>query len=147
MAVLGITVKYYGTNVGKIYLSDILRRRQLGGALEGPSYTGGQDEYIVWGEVISLQRSSDVEASRANGVLKFFSTEASSDAFTNNGAPLVLEEANWDPTIECPRRDLGDTGYTRYSDEYMSLLANPLMAGSTGTALAAGATGYYYGNE
>lgn len=147
MAIAGLTVKYFGTNVGKIYLNDLLRRRQLGGALEGPSYTAGNDEYIVWGETISLPMTSDVIASRASGVLKFFSTLASSTVFAHNGAPLVLEEANYDPTIEFARRDLGDTGYTRYSNAYMSELANPLWDGSTGSPKAAGATGYYYGNE
>jgi hypothetical protein len=44
-----LLVQYFGTNVGKIYFTDVDKRNQLGGAQEG-NYNGGQDQYIMWGE-------------------------------------------------------------------------------------------------
>jgi hypothetical protein len=96
----------------------------------------------------------------AKGVLKYFSTVASSAIFSaHNGAPLLLDEDAYTSADEVPRQDIGDTGcavtgnfsytgisYTgtnqsRFCDAYMSILANDKY--STG---AAGSTGYYYGN-
>ena len=136
-----LRVQYNGTNVGKIYFTDIDKRGQLGGSVEG-NYRAGQDQYIMWGETKVLELTDDVLYSMANGVLKYFSTAASSTTFsTHNGAPLALDEGAHTSADEVPRQDLGDTGGTRFTDTYMEKLANDKY--STG---AAGATGYYYGN-
>ncbi len=136
-----LRVQYFGTNVGKIYFTDVDKRNQLGGAQEG-NYQGGQDQYICWGETKVLQLTDDVLYSMAKGVLKYFSTAASSSVFTDhNGAPLILTEGAYTSANEVPRADIGDTGSSLFSDAYMSQLANDKY--STG---AAGATGYYYGN-
>lgn len=134
-----LRVRYIGTNVGKIYLSDVTKRHQLGGAVEG-NYNAGQDEYIVWGETKVLQLTGDVLFSQTSGILKYFSTSSSSTQFVN-GAPLQLTEGAYTSADEVPRTDLGDTGGTRYEDSYMDKLGNSRW--STGTA---GMTGYYYGN-
>ena len=55
-----IKVQYNGTNVGKIYLSDIEKRLGLGGAQEG-NYTGGQDQHMIWGETLVLQKTGTVD--------------------------------------------------------------------------------------
>lgn len=136
-----LRVQYFGTNVGKIYFTDIDKRNQLGGAQEG-NYVGGQDQYIMWGETKVLELTDDVLYSQAKGVLKYFSTEASSSTFSShNGAPLILTEGAYTSANEVPRSDIGDTGGTRFTDAYLDQLANDKY--STG---AAGATGYYYGN-
>lgn len=135
-----LTVKYTGTNVGKIYFSDVDRRHQLGGAAEGGNYLAGQDEYIQWGETKVLQLTDDVIYSQINGVLKYFSTDASTTAFVN-GAPLTLVPGTDTSVDEVPRQDIGDTGAGRFIDSYMATLG--LQFYSTGLA---GATGYYYGN-
>lgn len=136
-----LRVRYIGTNVGKIYFSDIDKRNQLGGAQEG-NYVGGQDEYIMWGETKVLQLTDNVLYSMAKGVLKYFSTAASSTVFSaHNGAPLVLDEGSYTSASEVPRQDIGDTGTSRFIDTYMDKLANDKY--STGLA---GSTGYYYGN-
>ncbi len=139
MAVSTLTVKYTGTNVGKIYLSDVDKRRQLGGAPEN-AYISGQDEYLQWGETKVLQITDDVLYSRLKGILKYFSTAASSAAFVN-GAPLTLIDGTDTTANEVPRQDIGDTGSSRFIDSYMTTLG--LQFYSTGIA---GATGYYYGN-
>ena len=135
-----LRVRYIGTNVGKIYFSDVEKRLALGGAQEG-NYHGGQDEYIIWGETKVLDLTSDVLSSMTRGVLKYFSTDASSTSFVNL-APLALDEGAYSSVHEVPRTDLGDTGGTRYEDTYMTRLQDAKW-GPTGTA---GATGYYYGN-
>lgn len=137
-----VMVKYYGTNVGKIYFSDVDRRRQLGGAPEG-RYIGGQDEYIIWGEVKILELTGDVLFSMKQGVLKYFSTEASNSVFAHNGAPLTLIEGTYTSADEVPRQDIGDTGTSRFTDAYLAILGNDKY-GPTGVA---GATGYYYGQS
>jgi hypothetical protein len=136
-----LRVRYLGTNVGKIYFTDIDKRHQLGGAPEGGNYKGGQDQYIVWGETKVLQLTDDVLYSMTTGVLKYFSTAASSTSFTTCGAPLVLDEGSYTAANEVPRQDLGDTGTTRFSDTYMQNILDGKY--STG---AAGTTGYYVGN-
>jgi len=147
-----LTVKYFGTNVGKIYLTDIDKRHQLGGSAEG-SYVGGQDEYIMWGETKVLQLTDDVRYSIIKGVLKYFSTASSSTVFsTHNGAPLTLVEGTDTLANEMPRQDLGDTGYSRFTGSYMDILANDKYStGLAPIALVAGGytggeTGYYFGN-
>jgi hypothetical protein len=135
-----LSVKYTGTNVGKIYFSDIDRRHQLGGAPEGGNYGAGQDQYIVWGETKILQLTDDVGYSRISGVLKYFSTAASSSAFVN-GAPLTLAEGSFTAANEVPRSDIGDTGTGRFVDSYM----NTVLSDKYSTGIA-GATGYFYGN-
>jgi hypothetical protein len=136
-----LKVQYFGTNVGKIYFTDVDKRSQLGGAQEG-NYNCGQDEYIMWGETKVLQLTDNVLYSMAKGVLKYFSTAASSTVFSgHNGAPLVLSEGAFTAADEVPRQDIGDTGSSRFVDSYMDQLANDKY--STGVA---GATGYYYGN-
>lgn len=136
-----LRIQYFGTNVGKVYFTDVDKRGQLGGSQEG-NYVGGQDQYIMWGETKVLELTDEVLYSQAKGVLKYFSTASSSTTFSsNNGAPLILTEGAYTVADEVPRSDLGDTGGTRYSDAYMDQLSNDRY--STG---AAGATGYYYGN-
>ena len=134
-----LRVRYFGTNVGKIYFSDIDRRHQLGGAPEGGNYKAGQDEYIVYGETKVLQLTDDTLYSMTDGVLKYFSTAASSSTFTTSGAPLLLDESTYTKADEVPRQDLGDTGTTRFTDAYMARLADQKFA--TG---AAGETGAYH---
>jgi len=137
-----LRVRYLGTNVGKIYFKDIDKRGQLGGADEG-KYIGGQDQYIIWGETKILQITDDVLYSMAGGTLKYFSTESSSEVFSdNNGAPLVLDEGSYTSANESPRSDIGDTGTSRYVDSYMEKLADAKW----GTGLS-GETGYYLGNQ
>jgi hypothetical protein len=135
-----IQVKYTGTNVGKIYLSDIGKRYQLGGGQEGDyGNTAGDDQYIIWGEVLVLQKTGEVLNSMAHGVLQYFSA-APSDGSWINGAPLTLVDTASTSADEVPGRDYpGDTG--RYTDAYLNRLSN--AAFSTG---AAGQTGYFYGN-
>ncbi len=135
-----LKVSYLGTNVGKIYFTDVDRKRQMGGAPESGNYKSGQDQYIVWGEVKVLQLTDDVLYSMTNGVLKYFSTVSSSTAFLT-GAPLVLAEGAFTAADEKPRSDIGDTGTSRFRDSY---LAN-VLEGKYSTG-AVGATGYYYGN-
>jgi hypothetical protein len=136
-----LRVAYTGTNVGKIYFTDVDKRNQLGGAQEGNFY-GGQDEYIMWGETKVLQLTDSVLYSMSKGVLKYFSTASSSSVFSDhNGAPLTLTEGAYTSAHEVPRQDIGDTGSSRFVDSYMDKLSNDKY--STG---AAGATGYYYGN-
>lgn len=154
-----LRVRYFGTNVGEIYFTDIDKRNQLGGSQEG-NYIGGQDQYIMWGETKVLQLTDDVLYSMSKGVLKYFSTAASSTVFSgHNGAPLLLDEDAYTSADEVPRQDIGDTGcgvtgwptptgisYTgtnqsRFCSDYLAKLANDKY--STG---AAGSTGYYYGN-
>lgn len=147
-----LRVQYFGTNVGKIYFTDVDKRNQLGGAQEG-NYNGGQDQYIMWGETKVLQLTDDVLYSMAKGVLKYFSTAASSSIFTaHNGAPLVLNEGPHTYADEVPRQDIGDTGSSRFVDSYIDKLANdkystglgPVSDGAGG--YTGGETGYYYGN-
>lgn len=147
-----LRVEYFGTNVGKIYFTDIDKRNQLGGSQEG-NYQGGQDQYIMWGEVKILELTDDVLYSMAKGVLKYFSTNASSTVFsTHNGPPLTLNESTYTSANEVPRQDLGDTGGTRFSDTYIAKLANdkyttglaPVSDGAGG--YTGGETGYYFGN-
>jgi len=138
-----LRIQYFGTNVGKIYLSDVTKRLALGGSQEG-DYYGGQDRFIVWGETVVLEITDDVLFSMAQGVLKYYSTAASSTLFTN-GAPLTLAEGAYTSANEWPRRDIGDTGVSLYSNEIMAKLANDKL-GITG-APASGETGYYVGNS
>lgn len=141
MAIPTVTVKYFGTNVGKIYLSDIDRRHQLGGAPEGGNYKAGQDAYMTWGEVKVLQFTDDVMYSMVNGVLKYFSTLASSIIFNSNGAPLVLVEGTDTLANEVPRGDFANTGL--FDDNFIQNVLNPnYSTGAQGT-LGTGVTGYY----
>lgn len=136
-----LKIEYLGTNVGKIYLSDIGKRLGLGGGQEG-DYNGGQDAYLIWGETLIIELTGDVLLSQSQGILQHFSDTANTDWSTKNGAPLTLTEGIYTSADTYPRRDLGDTGGTRYSDDYMTRLANEKWA-PTG---ASGVTGYYYGN-
>jgi hypothetical protein len=147
-----LRVMYTGTNVGKIYFTDVDKRHQLGGSAEG-SYIGGQDEYIMWGETKVLQLTDDVLYSVAKGILKYFSTASSSTVFsTHNGAPLELLEGSYTSADEVPRQDIGDTGGTRFTDAYMAILANDKYSTGLGPVSVVGGgytggeTGYYFGN-
>jgi len=135
-----LRITYTGTNVGKIYLSDIGKRNQLGGGREGDyNNNSGDDQYIMWGETVVLQKSGEVLNSNAHGVLKYFST-APSDGAWINGAPLTVVDIASTDVNEVPGRNFaGDTG--RYTDAYLARLASANF--STGTV---GQTGYYYGN-
>lgn len=140
-----LTVKYFGTNVGKIYLSDIDRRHQLGGAPEDGNYKAGQDEYMTWGEIKVLMYTDDVIYSRLNGVLNYFSTEGSSIIFKSNGAPLTLVDGTDTAANERPRGDYANTGL--FDDRFINnVLAGNYSTGSAGT-LGTGATGYYVGGD
>lgn len=134
-----LKVSYLGTNVGKIYLSDVDKRNQLGGSKEG-NYHGGQDQYIIWGETKVLELTSEVLYSMSRGILKYFSDPNSSTAF-KTGAPLTLEIGDFDYTDEVPVQ-FPTSGPDRFDDDYMQKLANDKYA-PTGIA---GVTGYYYGN-
>jgi len=138
-----LKIEYKGSNIGKIYLSDVGKRYGLGGGQEGDYGTSGQDLYMIWGETIVLDLTGEVLRSMTAGVLKFFTTASSSTAFTTNGAPLTLTEGSYTSADEYPRRDLGATGGTKFSDAYLAILANDKYA-PTG---AAGATGVYVGNS
>lgn len=145
MAANTLKIEYFGTNVGKIYLRDCTKRLGLGGGQEG-GYNIGQDQYIVWGQTIVLEVTDEVEFSMLQGVLKYFSTAASSTVFSgHNGAPLVLTEGSYTEADEWPRQDIGDTGSGLFTDTVMAKLAND-QSGVTG-APASGETGYYYGNS
>jgi hypothetical protein len=146
MAVNTLKISYLGTNVGKIYLSDVEKRLGLGGAQEG-NYYGGQDEYIIWGEVKVLQLTGDVLTSMSNGIINHFSTSNPSwNAL--NGPPLVLAVSTYTVLDEVPSVLFmtgtgGGTGLNyEWSDEYLARLSNDRYAPTT----VAGATGYYYGN-
>jgi hypothetical protein len=136
-----LRITYTGTNVGKIYLSDIGKRYQLGGGREGDyGSASGDDQYIIWGETIVLQKSGEVLNSVAYGVIKYFSQSPSAGAWIN-GAPLTVTDIASTIANEVPGRSYaGDTG--RYTDAYLSRLAAANF--STG---AVGQTGYYYGNS
>ena len=145
MAVATLTVKYFGTNVGKIYLSDIDRRHQLGGAPESGNYKAGQDEFMTWGEIKVLQITDDVLYSRLNGVLAYFSTEASSKIFSSNGAPLTLVDGTDTAANEVPRGDYANTGL--FDDRFINnVLAGNYSTGVKGT-LGTGYTGYYIAGD
>jgi hypothetical protein len=165
MSINTLTVKYFGTNVGKIYLSDVDMRGQLGGSDEA-NYIGGQNEYIVWGEVKVLYITDDVLYSYIKGVLKYFSTAGSSALFADgvhNGPPLTIVEGTDTLADEVPRQDIGATscetgsyipsGRTRFCDSYMAILADakystglaPVLT-SSGT-YTGGETGYFFGND
>ena len=67
---------YEGTNVGKIYLSDI------------EDVVG--NSYVTWGVRFFLDRTEPaVEQSLKDGILRYFCTEKSSQAFESHGAPFI----------------------------------------------------------
>lgn len=135
-----VQIVYKGTNVGKIYLSDVRQRLGLGGGQEG-DYNGGQDQYIIWGETLILNKTGEVLMSWTDGVLKYFSDSTKTEWSTRNGPPLTITEGDFAKTLNDPLRDVtGSTG--RYTDDYLTRLQN---ARYQVTGLA-GATGYYYGN-
>lgn len=145
---MSLKVTYTGTNVGKIYLSDIGKRYQLGGGREGDYFSSsGQDRYIIWGETLVLQASGEVLMSYANGILKYFSTESSSTAFASGvtgyfGPPLTIVSGSYTSADESPRVDIGVTSGSRFTDAYLARLGDAKF--STG---AAGTTGYYMGGS
>jgi hypothetical protein len=63
-----VIVRYDGTNFGRAYLSDVGKRRQLGGAVEGVS-TLGQDQYLSYGQDTTFVRTSQVMLSIDKGVI------------------------------------------------------------------------------
>ncbi len=159
-----LKISYVGTNVGKIYFSDFDKRLGLGGAQEG-NYTGGQDTYIVWGEIKVVQLTDQVIESIQNGVLAYFSNPNNPSWSALNGSPLVMDVAahtNYEnyPSIYFLTGTVGFSGISglpltglgyfgtgmdyAWSDQYLAnVLSNPQYA-PTGIA---GATGYYYGNS
>ena len=147
MSLNNLKVSYLGTNVGKIYLSDIGKRLGLGGAQEG-NYTYGQDEYIVWGETKILDIVGEVVSSMSSGILAHFSNAANTSWSTLNGPPLTLTVSTYTVLDAVPSQIFmtgtgGGTGTNfEWSDEYLAILANDKYAPTT----TAGATGYYYGN-
>lgn len=64
-------VSYNGTDIGKVYLEDLGKRKQLGG---GDQYIKGQDIVIRKGDTIALVNTSGVLTSQEFGQLKTFST-------------------------------------------------------------------------
>jgi hypothetical protein len=148
MALNNVEISYVGTNVGKIYLSDLGKRLGLGGSQEG-NYYGGQDEYIIWGEIKVLDLTGDVVSSMSNGILAHFSDATNTSWSTKNGAPLVVDTGSvylsiaQKPSQQFMTGTAGGTGLDyMWSDEYLARLGNDKYAPST----VAGATGYYYGN-
>jgi hypothetical protein len=147
MALTTVKIAYVGTNVGKIYLSDCGKRLGLGGAQEG-NYYGGQDEYIIWGEIKVLDLTSDVTSSISSGILAHFSSATNTDWSTKNGAPLTITTSTYTKREEKPSAlfltgTAGGTGLDYlWSDEYLARLSDDKYAPTT----TAGATGYYYGN-
>lgn len=135
-----IRVRYLGTNVGKIYLSDVDKRLGLGGAQEG-GYNKGQDRYITWGETVVLEETAEVLNSLAKGVLKYYSTP-NSDVF-KTGAPFVIDsDSAYTLADENPRRDLG-AGKGLFTEDYLAKLSNDKWAPANKEL---GDTGFYYGN-
>ena len=156
-----LKISYIGTNVGKIYFSDFDKRLGLGGAQEG-NYTGGQDTYIVWGEIKVVQLTDQVIESLQNGVLAYFSSTTNSAWTTRNGPPLVLDTGAHTTYEDLPSiyfmtgtvgfsgisglflTGMGGTGMNyAWSDDYLSKVLSNSQYAPTGIA---GATGYYYGN-
>lgn len=58
MAIPTVIVKYDGTDYGRVYLGDVGRRHQLGGA-KG-LYTLGQDQYLSYGQDATFVATGDV---------------------------------------------------------------------------------------
>lgn len=156
-----LQVSYLGTNVGKIYFSDVKKRLGLGGAQEG-DWIGGQDEYIIWGETKLLLLTGDVQTSATSGVLAHFSDPTNTSWSTLNGAPLILTVTDYStlnlikqvPSIYFmtgPSSTVGGTGLGYvWSDEYLARLAIDEYAPAgvhSPTGAWAGGTGYYYGNS
>jgi hypothetical protein len=154
-----LKVSYLGTNVGKIYLSDVRKRLGLGGAQEGDWY-GGQDEYIIWGETKLLLLTGDVETSSTSGILAHFSDATNTSWSALNGPPLVLTITDYNianvvgqiPSVMylTGAPGVGGTGLGyAWSDEYLARLSNDKYAPASGVsgALRSGETGYYYGNS
>lgn len=140
-----IRIRYLGTNVGKIYLSDVGKRLGLGGGREG-GYGFGQDQYIVWGETLILQATGEVLMSAVDGVIKYFSSSPASGAWIN-GAPLVVDFGDYTSASDNPLRDVsGSTG--RYTDTVLGILADGKQGITGGLAYSpsSGSTGYFYGN-
>lgn len=133
-------VQYLGTNIGKIYLADVGKRQGLGGSPEG-NYSGGQDQYIAWGETVILDGTSEVINSAASGTIKYYSTE--NVAVFPTGAPFTVTTSSaFTQLNEIPLRDVqGATG--RFTAEYIEKLSDAKF-GATGIL---GVTGYFYGNR
>jgi hypothetical protein len=72
-----IKIQYIGTDVGKIYLTDINKG----------------ESYILHGEVLLLDEKDDISRSLSSGVLKYFSTVESSEFF-GTSAPLCITVGN-----------------------------------------------------
>lgn len=70
MAIPTVIVNYDGTNYGRVYLGDVGRRHQLGGA-KG-IYTIGQDQYLSHGEDATFVGTGDVYMSTNSGRIKNF---------------------------------------------------------------------------
>ena len=64
-------VSYVGTDIGKVYIEDIGKRKQLGG---GDQFVKGQDIVIEHGDTIALVNSGNVLVSSELGILKTWST-------------------------------------------------------------------------
>ena len=163
MAISRLKVSYLGTNVGKIYLSDLGKRLGLGGAQEG-NYTSGQDEYIIWGEIRTYDLTGDVISSLSSGILAHFTDATNASWSALNGPPLIAADGtgvSYSQRAEKPSvlfmtgvgtggTGMGGTGLDyMWSTEYIARLANDKYAPATGVsgALRSGETGYYYGNS
>jgi len=60
-----VIVKYDKTDYGRIYLGDVGRRHQLGGAVG--LYTLGQDRYLSHGQDTTFVKTGDVMMSAMQG--------------------------------------------------------------------------------
>jgi hypothetical protein len=67
-SLLHTVVHYDGTDYGRIYLGDIGRRRQLGGAKEGIN-TLGQDRYIRKGQDATFIQTGEIMMSAADSTV------------------------------------------------------------------------------
>jgi len=59
-----------------------------GGSVDGPPLNGMQ---LTWGDSFTFSPSEQLVKSIQGGVLQYFKTEESSEAFSHNGAPLVID--------------------------------------------------------
>jgi transketolase C-terminal domain/subunit len=62
-----VIVKYDRTDYGRIYLGDVGRRNQLGGAVG--LYTHGQDRYLSHGQDATFVKTGDVMMSAVVGTI------------------------------------------------------------------------------
>jgi len=84
-----VKIQYIGTNVGKIFLSDI-------------NDTNFDRPFLRHGNFIVLEKTREVDLSLKLGVLKYFSEKSSSIIFGfGDGAPLLITEIEDEKGGDC----------------------------------------------